>query len=219
MIAKNLISSEVTPLRTSDTGNEAITLMNVFCVKHLPIVNNEQFLGLISEEDIYQNNLEEAIGSFSLSLTRPFVRESEHLFEVMSKMAKGELTVIPVVDDADNYIGLITQDDLLQFYAKSFSFSEPGSILVLETTKPNYSLSEISSIVEQESAVILGTFLTYDDRSNAVYVTLKINKTNIQHIIASFQRHDYIITGSFYEEEYFDSFKNRYDSLMSYLNV
>ena len=219
MIAKNLITYDLTPLMTSDSGDAALAIMNIFHVKHLPIVNNEQFLGLISEDDIFEHNLEEPIGSYALSLIRPFAREKDHLCEVMAKLAEGNLTVIPVIDDEEKYLGVITQDDLMQFYAKSFSFTEPGSIVVLETTRTNYSLSEISGIVEQEGAAILGTFLTFDDETNKVYVTLKINKTNIQHILASFQRYDYGIAGSFFEEEYFDGLKSRYDALMSYLNV
>lgn len=219
MIAKDLISYELSPLRTSDTGEESITMMSIFHVKHLPIVNDVQFLGLISESDILNHDMEEAIGSYSLTLARPFCYETEHIFEVMSKMANGNLTVIPVVDSQDNYIGLIKMEDLVLYYAKSFSFSEPGSILVISTTRPNYSLAEISRIVESESASILTTFLTSSEDSTEVQVTLKINKRDINSIIASFQRFDYEITASFSEYEYIDDMKDRYDALMSYLNV
>lgn len=219
MIAKNLISEDILPLRTSDTGDEALALMSIYHVKHLPIVNNEQFLGLVSDDDIYEHNSEEPIGSYFLRLVKPYVKQDEHIFEVMDVMAKGKLTVVPVVDHEDNFLGIITQDEMLQFYANSFSFSEPGSILVIETTKSNYSLTEISRIVEEESAVIIGAFLSTTEDTNMVTVTIKINKSNIQNIIASFQRYDYTIKGSFYEDDYFDDLKSRYDSLMSYLNV
>lgn len=219
MIAKELISYELSPLRTSDTGEEAITMMNIFHVKHLPIVNDTQFLGLMSEEIILNHDMEEPIGSYSLNLARPFALETEHIFEVMSKMAQGRLTVIPIVDKEDEYLGLVTMEDLIQYYATSFSFSEPGSILVIGTSKPQYSLAEISRIVESENAAILSTFLTASDDSNEVKVTLKINKQDISSIIASFQRFDYEITASFSDYEYIDDLKERYDSLMSYLNV
>ena len=219
MIAKELISHEISPLRTSDTGEEAYTMMSIFHVKHLPIVNDVQFLGLISEETILNHDLEEPIGSYSLGLARPFVRDTDHIFEVMNTMANGSLSVIPVVDIDDNYIGLISQEALIMFYAKSFSFSEPGSILVISTSKPNYSLAEISRIVESENAAILSTFLTSLENSTEVQVTLKINKQDINDIIASFQRYDYEITASFSEYEFIDDLKERYDSLMSFLNV
>lgn len=219
MIAKDLISYELSPVHVDDTGEEAITMMSVFHVKHLPIVSGTQFLGLLSEEIILNNDMDAEIGSYSLGLARPFARESEHIFEVMSKMATGRLTVIPIVDEEETYLGLITMEDLIQYYAGSFSFSEPGSILVISTSKPQYSLAEISRIVESENAAILSTFLTTVENSNEVQVTLKLNKQDINSIIASFVRFDYVITASFSDYEYIDDLKERYDSLMSYLNV
>ena len=219
MIASQLISSLIMPLTTSDTGEESITLMSINHVKHLPIVNNTQLLGLISEADILSHDMNEAIGSYQLSLVRPYAYESDHLFEVMSKMASNHLTVIPVVDNEENYMGLITQEDLLQFYASSFSFTEPGSIIVLETNKRGYSLAEISKIVEEEGAAVLSSFLSSDDSSTSVLVTLKINLQENGRVISALERYDYEVKGSFSEFEYIDELKERYDALMSYLNV
>lgn len=219
MIAKDLISNEVSALMTSDTGEEAITMMSIFHVKHLPIVNNEHFLGLISEDDIFNSDMDEAIGSYQLGLARPYCFESDHLFEVMGKIANNQLTVIPVVDADERYLGLITQGDLMQYYASSFSFSEPGSIIVIETTKQNYSLAELSRIIEGENAAVLSTFLTAEEGSANVLVTIKVNKRELQAIIASLNRFEYTVRASFSEEEYIDTLRERYDSLMSYLNV
>ena len=207
------------PLKTSDSGEEALTLMNINHVKHLPIVNDTQLLGVISEGDILSHDIQESIGSYQLSLSRPYAYESEHLFEVMSKLASNNLTIIPVVDKDENYLGLITQEDLLHFYASSFSFTEPGSIIILETNKHQYSLAEISRIVESEDGTILSSFLTSEDESTNVLVTLKINRQDIGRIISALERYEYDIKGSFTEEEYFDELKERYDALMTYLNV
>jgi signal-transduction protein with cAMP-binding, CBS, and nucleotidyltransferase domain len=219
MIASELISDLLTPLMTSDTGEESLTLMSINHIKHLPIVNDKMLLGVISDEDILSNDLQEPIGSYNLSLSKAFVYENEHLFEIMSRMAASNLTTIPVIDFEENYLGLITQENLLQFYASSFSFTEPGSILVLETSKTQYSLAEISRIVESENGTILSSFLTSEPDSTSVLITLKINRQDINHIIKTFQRYDYLIKGSFTEKEYVDGLKERYDSLMSYLNV
>ncbi len=219
MIAKDLISYELSPLHKKDTGEEAITMMNIFHVKHLPIVEDGKFVGLISEDDILNHDMESAIESYNLGMTRAFALENEHVFEVMSKLAHGRLTIIPILDKGSNYLGLVTMENLIQYYAKSFSFSEPGSILVISTSKPEYSLVEISKIVESENAAILSTFLTLTEDSNEVQITLKINKQDINTISTSFLRYDYKIVASFSEYEYIDDLKERYDSLMSYLNV
>ena len=219
MIAKELISHTIDSLRTSDTGEETIAMMGIFHVKHLPIVNNEQLLGMISEEDILDKDMSEAIGSYRLNMLKPYANQNDHLFEVMKLMAENKLTVIPVVDRDEKYLGLITQEDLIAYYAVSFSFAEAGSILVIETDKINYSLAEIARIVEGEGGTILVTFLTRIEDSTKIQITLKVNQMSISRIVASLERFDYHIHGAFTEDDYEDILKNRYDSLMSYLNV
>jgi len=219
MIAQELISQLIQPLRTSDTGEQALTYMQIYHLKHLPIVNNEQLLGTISEEDITINPLDDAIGSFPLSLNKAYVRQSDHLFEVMSVMADHKLSAIPVVDQKDNYLGIITLEDLIQFYARSFSFSEPGGIIVLEINKTDYSLAEISRIIESENASVLSSFLTHDETSQRIYVTLKTNQIDTQHLEATLERFGYTIKATFSEEGYFESMQENYDAFLHYLNV
>ena len=219
MIAKKLISNSLIPLRTSDTGEEALGMMNDFYVRHLPIVNNKQLLGVLSEDDIFNFDATEAVGSYSLSLNRPYVKFNDHIYEVMRLLAEKKLTVIPVVDEEDNYIGLITQEDLLRYFANAGSFSEPGSIIVLEISKRDYALSEISRIVESENATILSTFITSSPETTLVEVTLKINRQNTQSIIATFERFNYKVKATFNEADYLDTLRDRYDALMAYLNV
>ena len=90
---------------------------------------------------------------------------------------------------------------------------------MLEMPKRDYSLAEISRIIESEGVAILISFLTADKDSEKVYVTVKINTQDAQHAIATLQRHEYHIRASFSEETYFEDLKERYDALMSYLNV
>lgn len=219
MTAEQLISDTIIPLRTSDTGEDALSLMNEFYIRHLPIVNNEQLLGLISEDDILDHDVEEAVGSYSLSMVRPYLKYNDHIYEILRLIAQHQLTVIPVVDDEENYIGLVTLESIVQFFAKTASFSEPGSIIVLEVSKRDYMLSEIARIVESENAAVLSSFITTNLDSTQVDVTIKVNSQHVQSIIATFGRYDYVIKATFNETEYIDSLKERYDALMSYLNV
>jgi hypothetical protein len=80
-------------------------------------------------------------------------------------------------------------------------------------------MSEISQIVESEGGVILSSFINTNLDESLVDVTLKINMYNITAIIANFERYSYSIKYALQEEGTFDAAKERYDSLMSYLNV
>jgi CBS domain-containing protein len=212
-------SDSIIPLRTSETGDTALGIMNDFYVRHLPIVNDKQLLGLISEEDILEHDAHEPVGSYQLSLIRPYVKHNDHLYEILRLIAEYHLTLIPVVDEEENYIGLITMEDVLQYFTKTASFSEPGSIVVLEMSRHDYQLSQIAQIVESENAAVLSAFITTSLDSIRVDVTIKINRQNIQNILATFERYEYEVKASFNEIEYLDSLRDRYDSLMAYLNV
>ncbi len=219
MTAETLLSTTILPLRTSDTGEDALGMMNDFYVRHLPVVNNEQLLGLLSEEDVLNADVEEPVGSYSLSLPTASVLLTDHVYEVMRLLADYQLTIIPVVDTDGNYAGLVTLEDLIRYFATSSSFQDPGSIVVLEMGRHDYSLATIARIVESDNAAILSSFITNFSDSTRIDVTLKINRMQIGTILATFERFNIQVKASFNEQVYFDTLKERYDSLINYLNV
>ncbi len=219
MIARDLISEDIVPLKTSNTGEDALALMSDFHVRHLPIVNNRQLLGLISEDEILEYDTDEPLGSYELKMLHPYVHDRDHIYDIMRLLNEYRLTMIPVVDKDQNYLGVVTLHDLLKYFAESASFSEHGSVVVLSVNRHNYSLSQIARIVESEGGVILNSFITSSPDSTELQITLKINRTDIAKILATFSRFDYEITASFSESEYMDSLQEHYDSFMTYLNV
>ncbi len=219
MIAGNLVSQVLIPARTSDTGQDALNTMNEFNIRHLPIVNNTELLGVVSQDDILNHDAKEPVGSYNLSLIKAYVSDQDHIYDIIKLMIENQLTIVPVVDHEKNYMGMVTEKDLLQFFARSASFTEPGSIIVLEVNRRDYSLAEISRIVEGENAAILSSFVTSNLESVNVDVTLKINKQDLQSIISTFERFDYKVKGTFHEDTFTENLKERYDSFMSYLNV
>ena len=219
MMVKDLISEEIVPLRTSDTGEDALAMMSDFHVRHLPIVNGTQLLGLISENEIFEYDAQDSIGSYELKMAHPFVYERNHIYDIMRLLNEYRLTLIPVVDKQHNYMGVVTLEDLLKFFAGSASFDEHGSVIVLTVNRFNYSLSQIARIVESENAIILNSFITSMPDSTELDITLKLNRSDISKILQSFSRFDYEVKASFSESEYIDSLQEHYESLMSYLSV
>ncbi|MDO8897737.1 MAG: CBS domain-containing protein [Bacteroidales bacterium] len=220
MIAKQLMTDGILPLKTSDTGRTALSWMEDFRVMHLPIVNNEGFLGLVSEMDIYSfNDFDEALGNHSLSLVKPFVNEYQHIYDVLRIMQQNHLTLIPVVDEHEKYLGSVTLQSLLEHFAESLSVTEPGGVIVLEMSLNDFVLSEIARIVESNDTKILSFFIHSDKDSTKIEVTLKLNRKEIAPIIQTFTRFNYNIVASFSENDDVEDLRDRFDSLMNYLNI
>lgn len=221
MLAKDLISDLILPLRTSDTAATALSWMEELRVSHLPIVNNEVFLGLISDSDIYSiNEPDTPLGNHQLSLTRPYVSAFQHIFEVIRSISSQKLTLVPVLDEHNNYLGCITLARIIDAMAELAAVTQPGGIVVLELNAIDYSLHEISRIVESNDTRILSCYTRSTPDSNKMEVTLKLNKIDLSRVIQTFNRYDYIITASYSEEnDYDDLLRDRFESLMSYLNI
>jgi len=208
MVAKELISDVVPSLRTSDTGITALNWMDIFKVSHLPIVNEKEFLGLISETDIYDLNMpEEPLGN-------------QHVFEIIELASRLKLSLIPVLDHRKNYLGAIIITDLLHMFAEITALKNPGGIIVLEINSNDYSLAQIAQIVEGNDAKILGTYITSSPNSTKIELTLKLNVTDLTSINQTFNRYNYTVLGSYMKhDEEEDLLEERYNLLLKYLNI
>ncbi len=221
MLAKDLFSEMVIPLKPSDTGEMALSMMDDLKVSHLPVVIEEKLLGVISEADILNFDMpSDPIDNYRLSLPRPYVLLSQHYYDVIRIAAAENLTLVPVLDEDTVYLGSITLSRIIGMMAEMASVKQPGGVIVLEVNNQDYSLGEISRIVESNDAKVLSAYITSFHDSTRLEVTIKINRIDLSSIIQTFNRFNYTITASFSEESQWDELLNsRYESLMNYLNV
>lgn len=220
MIAKEIATYDILPLNSFDTCTFALKAMEENNVSHLPLVNQRELLGLVSEFDLVNHpDLGDAVGNVKLSLPNAFISVYQHVFDVMKMMTEMKLSLLPVVDQRNLYSGIITLPDLLRYLTLNFSILNQGGIIVLEVAENNYSMAEISQIIESNNARITGAFFTTHHDSTVVDITLKINQIDISPIIQAFERYNYTIKATFAEKDDLDDLKERYDALMNYLSI
>ncbi len=220
MFAGELISDTIPPLKTSDTVQKVFDRMAEFRVNHLPIVNNKQILGLVAEDDLIEvTDYSTPIGGLSLSLNNYYVFDSQHIYDVIRLFSEQRLSVVPVLDQNKDYLGLVSINSLVEYFATITSVKQPGGIIILEIDHRNNSLSHISQIVESDNAQILSSYLKSFPDSTKLELTLKLNRTDISTIIASFLRYDYIVKATFNDIKTDDGTQDRYDQFMNYLDI
>ncbi|MDB4926221.1 CBS domain-containing protein [Mucilaginibacter sp.] len=220
MFAVELIANAIPPVHTSDSVQKVLDRMVEFRVRHLPIVNEEQFLGLLSENDILPEiDIQTPIGALALSLVNPYVREDQHIYDVIRLFYEQRLTVVPVLDIKKNYLGLIPINAMNEYFATITSVSQPGGIIMLDIDNKNNSLAHMAQIVESDNAQILSSYVRTFPDSTRMEVTLKVNKQDISNIIATFLRYEYNVKATFNHSSNNNGAMDRYDSLMNYLNL
>lgn len=220
MLNKDIISASLPTLALNDSVFQALQLMGDYHVSHLPVIDDEKYLGLVNEDQLL--NVEN--DSFNLGTLQPefstlSVNANMHFTDAIRMTNEFSLSVIPVIDNELNWTGAISSSELLKIVGKSFGMEEPGGIIILELEKRAFSFSEISKLVETNDASITQLNTYFDNNIGVLFVTIKINKLEISDIVATFQRYEYLVKYYFGEEQYENELKTNYDHLMNYLNI
>lgn len=220
MLTRELITQSIPSLAPQDKIHFALELMNEHHVAHLPITEGEKYLGMVSEEDLLQaENDNDPLSSMEQSYTGYSVKTTDHFLKAVQVAADNGLSLVPVVDDKNEYQGLVSYTDLLKHASNFMSLSEPGGLIVLELPSNQYSFNEISKLVETNDAQITQLNTSNDSESGMMLVTIRINKPEISDILATFQRYEYNVKYFFGEEIYENDLRSNYDNLMNYLNI
>ncbi|MFD2286480.1 CBS domain-containing protein [Pedobacter petrophilus] len=221
MFAEEIISNEIPTLKADDSVQKALDRLSDFKLKHLPIVNEGVLVGLVSEDDLLNVHDHDTLLSdnTSVHLLSVFVPNDAHTYDVIRLLSQLHLTAIPVVDQQKNYLGLISINEMVDAVAEQYAVQEPGGIIVLEIGNRDNSLAHIAQIVEADNTQILSSYVNSFKDSTRLEVTLKVNKTEITSLIASFERYDYQVKEVYNNTQVDDGSQERYDSFMNYLNV
>jgi CBS domain-containing protein len=220
LLSAEIINDLIPPLKTSDSGDRALSLMEDFKISQLPIVNDTEFLGLISEDDIIEMpDTFEPISTISINFHKPYVHDWQHIYDVMKLMSDMKLSVVPVLDEHDHYLGIISVNTLVDYFARITSLESQGAVIVVEVDTRNYLLSEIARIVESNDAHILSSYIDSDRDSTKIKVTIKVDKEDVGGIVQTFQRFNYTVSSLYKHKDKTDDTKERFDSFMRYLNT
>ena len=221
MIADELINHMIPPLKVSDDAHKAMLWMEELRSNQLPVVENEQFLGLINEEMILEeNDVEKLIGDFDLQGKNCIVSQDTHFYDIIKLATDNNVQMVSVADELNKYIGVITIQDTVTSFAQTAAVQMPGGILVISMNSIDYSLAEISRLVETENAKILSSTVKEDELDNSkIKLTIKINKTELSHIIATLERFDYKIIARYQESTTNDSEKDKLNQLLKFLDI
>ncbi len=220
MLAGDLITDEVPPLKITDTVELALDWMEQFKVSHLPVVKNRELIGLVSEADLLDyEHPEEQINLSKLHLMRPAIHYYQHAYDLMRLMSSMNLTLVPVIDEQEMYKGCITLQGMVQNLSNMASVQNPGGVIVLEMNQHDYSITQIGSIIEGNEAKILSLHVSSLPDSTKIEVTIKVNRENLSGIIQTFYRYNYAVKATFQNADYNKGLDDRLGEFMHFLNI
>jgi CBS domain-containing protein len=219
MLTASIAQKGLPLLHLEDSVSFALQCMEDFDVQHLVVVKEDYFLGILAKSDLLdtdENNKVEVLSDLFLKIG---VAANAHFLTALDLFTKHQLSLLPVLNEQQECIGVITNEQLNDALAHFLEVAKPGAILVLSVSPYQYSLSEMSRIVESNNAQILQLNTQFDEANGNLVVSLKLNKDEAGAIIATFERYDYQILHYFGITPLNNDIENHYHNLMNYLDV
>lgn len=213
------ISNDVSLPTPESTIKEIKQRFKHLVFTHLPIIENNQYIGSIAEKDLllFEND-EEQIKNYSHLLEFFFAEENMSWLELLKIYATNDTNILPIINNDKKYIGYYELNNILHLFYNTPFLSENGAIIIIEKEIKGYSFSEISQIVESNDCNLLGMFIS-DVHNDKVQITLKMGYCNISSISETFGRYGYQLLTSFHDDEALENLKNRSEYLQKYLNM
>lgn len=220
MTINELIDSEIPVLTATQTVQNAIKVFTNSDLSILPICEVGHYVGLIKKEDLKGLSGSIEIPKELRWCKSKYAKPQDNILEVLRIGQQYQLEIIPLVDSSLKYLGSVRMESCFQYLIQQTTLGEVGGILVLKVKKNDYSMSEISRIIEMEGYNLLHFFINdYDDTTHELKITIKVDGLNVESLERTFDRYGYFVDAIFSEKEDVNGLKERYDSLMAYLNV
>lgn len=220
MLTIELINNNIPRLKLQDTVSKALQLISDFRITHLPVVADDKYLGMISEDDLLDAEDDRTpMELMQEHFVNAAVHDNEHFLTAVNCCNQFDTSVVPVINEEKELVGVITTPDLLKALGNFAGTNEIGGIVVLEMERSQFAISEISRIVESNDATILHLNTTVHPETGLLTVTIHINKKEIASIVATFERYEYDVIYYFGNENFENEIHSNYRHLMNYLDI
>jgi acetoin utilization protein AcuB len=217
----SLINTNIPPLKESDLVSKALSWMDEFKVSHLPVIDAQgKLIGNISESELIDSNTpDKPLDSLKILLDRSYVMSHLHYLDALKIFSKSNLTVLPVMDKNEVFEGVITAHTVLRSLQNLSLVKEKGAIVSIFLHEKDYTMTQISNIVESSDAKILGSYVLSSPETTEIEVVLRLNRYEIRDVLQTFERYNYKVKALLDDKGYDDDIQDRYNHFMNYLNI
>ncbi|WP_298221655.1 CBS domain-containing protein [Flavobacterium sp.] len=215
---KDYINNDFKAIDSKETIVDVQDFFHEMTYSHFPVLEEGVYIGSIALDDVDTFDADKKVGDYRYTLEPFFVRTSMIWLDVLEVFAKNHSNIVPVLDENNLYVGYYELEDIIKFFHETPFLKEPGGIIVVQKAILDYSMSQITQIVESNNGRLLGLFIS-EAKADTVQITVKISLGAMNEIIQTFRRYNYEIISEHQEDNYITNLKERSDYLDKYLNI
>jgi len=214
----NYINNDFKAIESSENIANVQDFFAEINFSHFPIIDENIYIGCIGADDVDNFDTDKKVANYRYALEGFFARTSMIWIDVMEVFARNQTNIMPVLDEENRYVGYYEINDVINFFTETPFLKELGNIIIIEKPVADYSMAQITQIIESNNGKLLGAFIS-SSTFDKIQITVKIGLGTINEILQTFRRYDYEIISNHDEDNYLTNLKERSDYLDKYLNI
>lgn len=217
MFIRDYISKDYPAANISDSIEEVSEMAKEFGYTHVFIKEKGVYVGAISQLFL-EDSPEGKLRSLEIHFEKFAIQEDGNLLDTIKLFHIFNSNVVPVIDKEERYLGYVSCDDIFSEFSRYPLFSENGAMITVQANGRDYSMSEITQIIESNNAKIYGCYISAMSE-NYHQITIKFSSDNLASIGETFERYGYTIVHKFYNDEKEELFKDRFGFFQKFLEI
>lgn len=192
---------ELKTISIDDTLGKGLKVIEENDLLSLPVLEGRKFIGILSRQYVYELYFKEDGGDKESFLERkvkefmrtkiPSVNNTTMQIEEAAAMffANNKLRFIPVVNEEEELIGIITKKAILEMFKLIYGMNEPRLVIYIYDFKGK--LAKITDIIAKAGGNIKNIVQADTEVLGLQEITLRVNANDIKKVIKSLNNHGF----------------------------
>lgn len=189
MIVANRMSPNPWTISPDATVADALKLMQTHGVRHLPVVEDGQLVGLATDIDLrtaYFASLLEELSVRDVMSHDPLVIDSgETVYQAARLIHQHKLTGMPVMENG-RLVGIITLADILRVFVSLLGLLEESTRLDVALRPGSEALEDVYAIIRKQGGEVISVAQLSSDVGRRIY-TFRLKKTEFEPLAEALQ--------------------------------
>ncbi len=208
MLVEDVMQTAVITITPKTSLPDAMRLVRHRGIRHLPVVEDDTLVGIVSDRDLKQAMASPATDLESHELR--YLLDALTVDEIMTRavvtvgrmfpieeaarlMVTEKISALPVTERG-RLIGIVTETDVLELFVKGMGAGQPSSRIDVRLGENSAALADLVHAIEDASVEIC-SIMTLGDRSGQKNVVIRVRSIDPRPAIANLQARGYAVRG------------------------
>jgi acetoin utilization protein AcuB len=200
------MTQEVVTVGPETTAAEALALCREKGIRHLPVLEGGWLVGMISDRDLRSATpvlgdpdraqaLERIRVADEMAKEVATVRPEDPIEEAAIEMYERKIGCLPVVDDGDLVVGIVTSSDVMRAFVRLVGAHAPGSRVEVALSRRPGAFAGVAGILQSAGVNIVSVLASSkgEDEAGERVAVFRIDTIDPRRVVESLEAAGYAV--------------------------